>query len=483
MGVDFADFARDKSDAELRAEMDDAVPFRSGKAEPHILDAKAPLQSAHIYLNETKQDESPTLCHWRGRFYRWNGAAWRPVDDDAIRAAIYAFLEEAKKLDGKDRPVPFNPNSRRVSDAIDALKAAAHLGPDISSPAWTSNVPDLPPPRECVACSNGILNLLTGKRMPATPRLFTHNALSFDHDPRASDPIEWIRFLHSIWPDDAACVETLQEWFGYCLTTDTRQQKALLIVGPKRSGKGTIARVLRHLVGEANAVGPTLASLGSNFGLQPMIDSSLAIVADARLDGRSDLSSIGERILSITGEDVLTVDRKYNSPWTGQLPTRLMLLSNELPRFKDASGALASRFIVLTLHQSFYSREDRGLLNRILPELPGILNWAVEGWNRLQKRGYFCQPQSSDAAIEELEALASPVAAFVRDKCRLGPTEDVNCETLFNVWVEWCNKQGVKAGTSSVFGRDLKSACPEITDFRPRTEIGRVRQYRGIGLA
>ena len=54
-------------------------------------------------------------------------------------------------------------------------------------------------------------------------------------------------------------------------------------------------------------------------------------------------------------------------------------MTNELPRIEDASGALSSRFIVLTLTQSFYGREDHSLLDRFIPELPGILLWALNG--------------------------------------------------------------------------------------------------------
>ena len=57
----------------------------------------------------------------------------------------------------------------------------------------------------------------------------------------------------------------LQEWVGYLLTQDTRQHKILLIVGPPRSGKGTIGRVLRELLGHENVVGPTLSSLGEGI--------------------------------------------------------------------------------------------------------------------------------------------------------------------------------------------------------------------------
>ena len=97
------------------------------------------------------------------------------------------------------------------------------------------------------------------------------------------------------------------------LSADTSQQKMLLIVGPKRSGKGTIGRVLQALLGHSNVVGPTLASLQTNFGLAPLIGKPLAIISDARLGGRSDQASIAERLLSISGEDAVTIDRKFGT--------------------------------------------------------------------------------------------------------------------------------------------------------------------------
>jgi putative DNA primase/helicase len=159
-------------------------------------------------------------------------------------------------------------------------------------------------------------------------------------------PEVWLRFLHDLWGDDKQTTSTLQEVFGYVIGGDTRQQKIFLIVGPKRSGKGTIARVLTGILGRHNVAAPTLAGIATNFGLQPLIDKPLGIVSDARLSGKTDRSIVVERLLSISGEDSITVDRKYRDPWTGRLPTRFLILTNELPKLMDSSGALASRFIV-----------------------------------------------------------------------------------------------------------------------------------------
>jgi putative DNA primase/helicase len=83
--------------------------------------------------------------------------------------------------------------------------------------------------------------------------------LPFEFDARASAPREWLAFLKKLWPNDPETIGTLQEWFGYLLTPDTRQQKILFLLGPKRSGKGTIARVLGELVGATNFAGPRSA--------------------------------------------------------------------------------------------------------------------------------------------------------------------------------------------------------------------------------
>ena len=102
--------------------------------------------------------------------------------------------------------------------------------------------------------------------------------------------------------------------FGYLVSGDTRQQKMFLLVGPKRGGKGTIGRVLTRMIGRHNVAGPTLASLGTNFGLQDIIGKPVALVSDARIGGKSDASLIAERLLSISGEDLQNVDRKYLPP-------------------------------------------------------------------------------------------------------------------------------------------------------------------------
>ena len=456
---------------------------------PLILSKSDPLTSAEKFLAERYMiDGRQVLYHHAGVFYAWNGASYPEVDDAAIRAEVYAFLKKAV-CRSDQKLVPFKPTMRKVSDVMDALRAASNLPATIAAPCWLGEPSgNQPPPSEILACQNGLLHLPTLDLQPATPTFFSRNALEFSFDLDAPPPTKWLLFLNDLWPDDAEAIGTLQEIAGYLLTPDTYQQKIFLIVGPKRSGKGTIGRVLRHLLGRTNVCGPTLAGLSQNFGLAPLIDKHLATISDARLGSRADQAIIAERLLSISGEDALTIDRKYRPAWTGTLTTRFLLLTNELPRLADASGALASRFIVLTIERSFFGREDHGLINRLVTELPGILNWAIEGYHRLAERGHFIQPTSSAEAIQNLEDLGSPVGAFVRDRCIVGSEHIVEKTILFVRWKEWCEEEGrTRPGNVATFGRDLHAIVPALRTSRSQSDYDRlsskrVWKYEGIGL-
>ena len=486
---DYVQRTLSRASAEPEPEPEAAQENKAGQSvrpeiEPLVFDPRDPLPIARTFVDINYQHEAGrTLHHHRGEFYAWTGNRYAELAETDIRARLYDFLGKAVRI-VDSKAVPFAPDAAKVHNALDALRAVAHLPGSTEAPAWLDGRKG-PNPAEILACRNGLLHLPTRRTGAPTPRFFGLNVVEFEYAPDAPAPDAWARFLDSLWGDDAEAIDCLQEIFGHLLTPDTRHQKIILIVGPKRSGKGTIARVLKSLLGNANVAGPTLSGLGTNFGLAPLIGKPLAIISDARLSGRADQHVIAERLLSISGEDVLTIDRKHREAWTGTLPTRFMILTNELPRIADSSGALASRFIVLTLTRSFYGREDHELTARLLGELPGILNWSLQGWARLRDRGRFVQPASSADAIQELDDLGSPIGAFIRERCTVAPGRSVGAQSLYDAWSAWCEAQGrAHSGTVQTFGRDVRAAVPGLKMAHPRSVegAGRPRTYEGIGL-
>jgi putative DNA primase/helicase len=146
-----------------------------------------------------------------------------------------------------------------------------------------------------------------------------------------------------------------------------------------------------------------------------------------------------------------------------KLPTRFMFMTNELPRFGDASNALTGRFLILQMTKSFYGSEDKNLTEKLLADLPGILNWAIDGWKRLRERGHFIQPAAAEDAIRELEDLSSPVGAFVRDCCEMIPGARTYVNDMYDAYKAYIEGEGWHTpATKAVFGRDLIAAVPGL---------------------
>ncbi len=451
---------------------------RAEVGDPPLLYRDDPLQSAREFRNRQR----PTLMHYNDDWLAYDGAAYRELEDATTRSELYQFLDKAITPGKKDEPpAPFRPNKAKVANVEDALKGLAHVQRDrYAPPCWLDG--DGPPPGELLACRNGLLHLPTDELLDPTPRLFTRNALEFDYVPDPPPPARWLRLLKEFWGDGDE-IGLLQEMIGYLLTPDTSQQKIFLLVGPRRSGKGTIGRVLQQLIGHHNTVGPTLGTLAKDFGLAMLVGKQLAIVSDMRLGKMSDRAAITENLLRVSGEDIITTDRKFKSAWTGQLAVRFVILTNELPSLPDDSGALASRLVPLVMHQSFLGREDPGLANALLQELPGILVWAIKGWRRLNERGHFVLPASSMEAVDDVHTLGSPVASFLGERCVFDTEATVPKDVFWLAWRRWCEEQGTPPGNTRTLGKQIIAAGHgRIRPSRPHIGPSKVPCYAGIRL-
>lgn len=445
-----------------------------------LIDPKDPLPTARRFLRSQADAEGLSkLVRWQAGWWEARGTHYAPQTEELVRADLYAFAEGKRDVVSG---APIKPDRNLIETTQHALVAAASLNVK-SAPAWRQREPGDHPADEILAFTNGLLHIPTRAFIPATRRFFGLNVVGFAFDQNAARPAQWIQFLEELWANDSESIETLQEFAGLALTGDTSFQKLFLLVGPKRSGKGTIARVLTELVGVDNVTAPTLNGIGQHFGLESLIAKQLAVISDARLSSRTDLGAVTENLLRISGEDTISVPRKHRDDWTAKLLTRFLVISNELPGFIDQSGALASRFIVFRLTQSFLGKEDRSLTQRLLSELPGILLWALDGLDRLRARGYFRQPAAALDMVKQLENLASPIKSFVAERCELSPSASVEISSLYTSWIGWCQEQGnERPGTKPMFGKHLSAAFPELKITQPRVNGARERHYEGITL-
>jgi putative DNA primase/helicase len=405
------------------------------------------------------------LCRWRGDGYLWNGVKWIYAPDDEFRDLIYHWTEHAV-FSTEDGPQPWQPNIGKVNAVTDAMNAL------LRRPAAAED-------DRGIVCLNGTLELATGELLPHTPHRFNLNALPYAYEAGATAP-RWLEFLESVLPGDPQAHRLLQEWFGYVIGGQTDQQKMLSLVGPKRCGKGTVNRILQALLGPEAVSSPSIDKLGGQFGEAGLIGKKLAVMSDVRWQGRNAADAIPV-LLAIVGEDSRDVPRKNREDWHGYLGARFMCMSNDAPEFRDASGALAGRMLHIEFTESFYGREDITLTRRLLLELPGILNWALEGLGRLNARGVFLEPDSAAQLREEVEEASQPERAFLDSGWVT--LEEGACTPMSEVleaYVKWCHSKkrtlAAENITESSLSRRLKSAEPRFKTGR-RMEAGTRSTY------
>lgn len=444
----------------------------------------------------------PKLIRMDEDWFSYEAATGRYLihgSDEPLRAQVRFFLDKAgKRIRGKkgeaDTVVPLVPSPATINGVMDALRAVS-LREGLTPPCWMpGHGAGEPDGSGILPMLDGLLRLQDRVLLPATAAFFTLNALPYAWSAGAGGAAaEWLAepgcplwhaFLQEVWPDDDESKTALQEMFGYLLSGDTHQQKMFMIKGPPRSGKGTIGRVLRALIGEVNCIDTSLKQLSGDFGLESLIGKLVAILPDARNTGSRyvNIQAAVERLLSVSGEDKLSVERKHTTAWHGGLRARFVFLTNEIPALGDSSEAFASRFIVFQTERSWLGEEDTGLSERLLQELPGILRWALDGLESLGARGRFAPPASGAAAMEELVEANNPVRGFVKDCCQIDAGARVGKDELYYAYCNWCNASGRRPDANNSFYRAIKSAVPNIKEAKITDGEKRARFVYGLEL-
>ena len=436
-----------------------------------------------------KRDKIRMVNHWQGSFWQWREGRWEELDDEGLRSSIWRIFDRAERQ-GKRGPEPFGPEPRHITAAVDALKAYTNLPREFGMPSWIGSIhPDLQgcDLRECVAVQNGILHMPSRTLVPHTPRFWSPNVLDFAYDPTAKAP-RFERFLDELWPNDKQTQQCVVEMIGLCLTDITKFHKGFIFVGPKRGGRGTMGRLIAGLIGKNNFTGSSFHDLKDKFGMEGWIGKKVVVFSDTRMDHirPEHMQLISERILKTIGEDEQPINRKNEKYWKGTLIARIIIFSNELPRLRDDTGALPSRFITNRMKESFIDREQKDLTEVLLAERPGILNMALASLDRLLARDALIQPGTGVVMAERLRSAASDVQRFIEECCVIHLSQQATMRQLHNRFVDWCKDEGIRYawGKNHLSGK-LSDALPkQLTPAKlyDREINKRGEGFTGIGL-
>lgn len=313
-------------------------------------------------------------------------------------------------------------------------------------------------------CRNGVVNLRTGGFIRDPQGDLFLKSSWIEYDPEAKCP-RWLQFLDEIFKSDHEMIVFIQRAVGYTLTGDVKEDCLFILEGKGSNGKTVFLNILLLLMGEYGQGVPskTLQELGQSGSASPEI----VRMAGARLVRAIEMKEHArlnvERIKALTGRDRITARDLYERPIEFEPTHKIWLGVNHLPRIEEDDDGTWRRIKRIPFEVQFVEPEkakegdlpqDKELTDKLKAELPGILNWAIEGCLEWEKKG-LGEPEKVRAATQEYRDESDTLGRFLEQETSNKEGGEVSAKDLYGVYVTWCDSEGVKPMSQTALGRKL----------------------------
>lgn len=346
-----------------------------------------------------------------------------------------------------------------------------------------------------IPVNNGIL-CITRKENTFQRNLINYNRMFFTTNKIKTDyvsdlkAVRFLKLLDEIVPDKAQQL-FLQEYIGYSLTRDTSQNTMCIIYGPGANGKSAFLTALKEVFGDGAYDSLTITDLQGreNYKMAKVENRFINICDEIPEDKK--IST--DKIKNITSGGELIVREIYKSPKKIKAYFKLLFCSNCLPRFTDKSDAIFRRLVIINFPNQFLTpdQQDKRLITSQFwnanNEKEGILNWALEGLERLIERGHFIEPEYSQRIKHQYRLDLNPERQFILENVEFSTESQFELPTLelYKKYERHCMDYGINKRDANVFGQEVRRAFPNVGKTNPKMNRAfgkKVRSWVGIRL-
>lgn len=343
-----------------------------------------------------------------------------------------------------------------------------------------------------IALKNGILNLKTKKLEPFNHKYKFFNKIPVEFKPKNDCP-SIKKFLGEVLKSDED-IKVMQEIFGYLLYRDYKIEKALMMTGDGRNGKGKTTELMKRFIGAENCANIPLDALEKdNFAMSELFNKMANLSADI---SNTALKNTGE-FKKLTGHDLVSASRKFLTKVNFVNYAKMIFCANELPTTNDITTAFFNRWVMIDFIYTFLSQKeinalppnekqnvklaDTGIIEKISTpeELSGLLNWALEGLDRLLEKGDFSYSTSTQEVKTNWLRKSSSFNAFLMDEIKEDYESRIKKRDLREAYARYCKKHKLRM-VSDFKIKEILTTTFGVTDGRDQSNPIVVSFWEGI---
>ena len=425
------------------------------------------------------QDGSVRYVRERGRWILRAGAMWRESVDGEIerraKAAVGAILRDVEHMPSEVREKLF----RHVLKSEQAPRLAAVLTLAGTEEGVSVSQVDLDrDPWLLGLADHMVVDLRTGLLADATALRegdYVTRQAGCRFNTYAKCPT-WLAFLDRVMDGEVAMIEFLQRAIGYSLTGDTREQCMFICHGPGANGKSVFLRTVSEVLGAYGATAAADAFINRRDGAA---SNDLARLAGARFVNASEIDegkSLAEALVkSATGGEAISARFLYREFFSYVPAFKIWLGVNHKPRIRGDDNGIWRRIRLVPFGVTIPPEDrDRELLTKLRRELPGILNWAIEGCGVWQREG-LRPPATVLNATEAYRAESDVLGEWLDERCVLVAGASIQAKLLYADYRKFIEERGGHPLSMTSWGL-------RMADRGFQKDEGRLVHYRGIGL-
>jgi putative DNA primase/helicase len=304
---------------------------------------------------------------------------------------------------------------------------------------------------------NGIVDLKTGKLQSHDRELGLTKITNVSFDEKAKCP-EWLSFLDQIFQGDKELIEYMQRLIGYSLTGEITEQIMVFLIGGGSNGKSTFINTIKDLMGEygKQAKSDTFIKkkeTGANNDIARLVGARFVSAIESE-DGEQLSESFVKQITG--GEPVLA--RFLRQEYFEFIPEfKVFFTTNHKPVIKGVDEGIWRRIRLIPFNlQLPKEKRDKKLPEKLSLEMPGILNWVIEGCLKWQQSG-LNDPAIVMKATGDYKEEMDILGPFIYECCFINGSQKIEAKELYEVYSNWCFKNGEFALKNRAFYRALET--------------------------